>query len=163
MKQFLLLMALMLAVCVPWTHAQDLSIYNYETGVDSTKWVDISTGSTSLEMTGTDGAKASAVTNIGFTFTFAGTDYTQFSVNSDGNLRFGSTVTGTDAQTKPFATATTANKNAPKINFFGADGIMVAATGGGVKTKLVGAEPNRVLIVEFAAKSYNSTVDDNVI
>ena len=47
--------------------------------------------------TGTTNQK-SAVTNIGFTFYYMGTAYTQFSVNSNGQMRLGGTQIGTTAQ-----------------------------------------------------------------
>ena len=49
------------------------------------------TGSTQLVASGQDDG-VSVVTNIGFTFTYAGTAYTQFSVNANGLMRLGATA-----------------------------------------------------------------------
>ena len=64
--------------------AQSLEDYNFSTGVDATKWIAL-TSPTSLITPGAGDYGVSTVQNIGFTFNFAGTNYTQFSVNSDGN------------------------------------------------------------------------------
>ena len=71
--------------------AQSLEDYNFSTGVDASKWITLTSPTALVSSTG-DGV-ASSVKTIGFTFNFAGTNYTQYSVNSDGNLRFGSTAT----------------------------------------------------------------------
>ena len=65
-------------------NAQLSAIYQFSTGIDTTKWYTLTSDSTLLKVgTGND-SYASPVLNIGFTFNFAGVDYTQFSVNSDG-------------------------------------------------------------------------------
>ena len=102
MKKYLC-MLLMLVTLGMSGFAQVLSDYIMTTGTDATKWQTLTT--TTNLITGTGDSKASAVTNIGFTFNFAGTDYTQFSVNSDGNLRLGGTVTGTGSYSTPFSSS----------------------------------------------------------
>ena len=123
-KKLLLLAALI----VPWAtqaQTQTLSNYAFTTGLDSSKWVNMASATQILTCTGNDGA-ASAVVNIGFSFPFADTAYTQYSVNTDGNLRLGGTVTGTTNYTTPFGSST-ANQNNPKINAFGCDGYGTAS------------------------------------
>ncbi len=138
--------------------AQSLEDYNFSTGVDATKWIPLTSPTTLVSSTG-DGV-ASTVQNIGFTFNFAGTNYTQYSVNSDGNLRFGSTVTGTSYYTTPFS-STNAGYNNPKINFMGCDGYLTAS--GHITAKVVGTAPDRILVVEFATSTYNSTSRDAIL
>ena len=95
MKSFLRCLTLIAALCVGWSaNAQGLGVYEYSTGIDANKWITL-TDYTDVSGSGSGDSWASSVMNIGFTFPFGGTDYTQYSVNSDGNLRLGSTVTGT--------------------------------------------------------------------
>jgi len=142
--------------------AQSLSNYIMTTGTDATKWETLSSPTTILELgTSTSGdSKASAVTNIGFTFNFAGTDYTQFSVNSDGNLRFGSTVTGTANYSTPFSSSN-ANINNPKINILGCDGYITDS--GHVYHEVIGTAPNRICVIEFATSTYISSSRNSVL
>ena len=103
LQRLLLIVAMML---VPWvTQSQTLEDYTFSTGVDTTKWVDMSTATTILSPSGSDGL-ASSVRNIGFPFPFGEEGYAQYSVNTDGNLRLGPTVTGTGSRS-PHPTATT--------------------------------------------------------
>ena len=152
---------LVAALLVPWTsNAQTLENYGFTTGVDSTKWVDMSTATQILSPSGNDGL-ASAVQNIGFTFPFAGTDYTQYSVNTDGNLRLGSTATATSYYTTPF-NSTNANNNNPKINAFGCDGY---GLGGSHYVKALAQETidgDSMLVVEFCMGTFNSTTRNNL-
>ena len=114
-QRLLLIVATML---VPWvTQAQTLGEYTYSTGIDTSKWIDMSTATQILTPSGHDGL-ASSVQNIGFSFPFGEDGYTQYSVNTDGNLRLGSTATTTLNYSTPFS-ASNANVNNPKINAFG--------------------------------------------
>ena len=142
--------------------AQNLSDYVMTTGTDATRWETLSTPTTILELgTSTSGdSKASVVTDIGFTFNFAGTDYTQFSVNSDGNLRFGSTVTGTSYYTTPFSSSN-ANQNNPKINMLGCDGYITDS--GYVHQEVIGTAPDRVCVIEFATSTYASSSRNSLL
>lgn len=151
MKKFLL-MTLMLLTMGMSGFAQFLSDYIMTTGTDATKWQTLTT--TTNLITGTGDSKASAVTDIGFTFNFAGTNYTQFSVNSDGNLRFGAAVTGTINYSTPFS-STNANANNPKINMLGCDGYITDS--GYVYHEVIGTAPDRVCVIEFATSTYNQT------
>ena len=102
------------------SHAQGLGNYGFATGVDSTKWVDISSARDMLGCSDDD-ALASELKVIGFSFPFGSSSYTSYSVNTDGNLRLGSNVTGTGYSTPPFSSLN-ADYNSPKINAFGCDG-----------------------------------------
>ena len=154
MKAFLRSLTLVAALCVGWAaNAQSLADYTYATGVDATKWVTI-TDSTNLLGTGNADGRASSLQNIGFTFPFGEDVYTQFSVNSDGNLRLGSTVTGTGAYSTPFNT--NANSNNPKINFLGCDGYFLDTIHYVYAENTVDANNDSILAVEFCLGTYTS-------
>lgn len=148
------ILALMAVVlCGMTAFGQTLADYKFATGTDANMWKTLSSPTTILSTEG-DGT-ASSVQNIGFTFTFGATNYTQFSVNSDGNLRFGPTATGTGSYTTPFSSSKAA-ANSPKINFFGCDGYLPSSANGGyVKYQLFGTSPNRVAVVEFSTNTYS--------
>ena len=151
MKKHLQCLLMLAALMLPWAgRAQSLGDYTFSTGTDATLWVDM-TSSTSILTSSGDGT-ASSVQTIGFTFPFGEGDYSQFSVNSDGNLRLGSTVTGTGNYSTPFSSST-ANTNNPKINAFGCDGYLVSGTHY-VKKKLFG---DSLLVVEFCMGTYTSS------
>ncbi len=154
MKAFLRSLTLVAALCVGWAaNAQSLADYTYATGVDATKWVTIA-DSTNLLGTGNADGRASSLQNIGFTFPFGEDVYTQFSVNSDGNLRLGSTVTGTGAYSTPFNT--NANTNNPKINFLGCDGYFLDTIHYVYAENTVDANNDSILAVEFCLGTYTS-------
>ncbi len=154
MKAFLRSLTLVAALCVGWAaNAQSLADYTYATGVDAAKWVTI-TDSTNLLGTGNADSRASSLQNIGFTFPFGEDVYTQFSVNSDGNLRLGSTVTGTGAYSTPFNT--NANTNNPKINFLGCDGYFLDTIHYVYAENTVDANNDSILAVEFCLGTYTS-------
>ena len=154
MKAFLRSLTLVAALCVGWAaNAQSLADYTYATGVDATRWVTI-TDSTNLLGTGNADGRASSLQDIGFTFPFGEDVYTQFSVNSDGNLRLGSTVTGTSAYTTPFNT--NANSNNPKINFLGCDGYFLDTIHYVFAENTVDANNDSILAVEFCLGTYTS-------
>ena len=138
-----------------------VSQYSMESGTDASKWINLPTDAASTQtllMNGGD-AQASDVVNIGFDFLFGGTSYSQFSVNTDGNLRLGSTATATFAFSGPFG-GSNLTKNLPKINGMGCDGIMTAD--GYVKSAVIGTTPNRVLVVEYKTAKFanNASVSD---
>ena len=81
-----------------------LENYGFTTGVDTSKWVDMTSAGPILTPSGSDGL-ASSVLDIGFSFPFGSQTYTQYSVNTDGNLRLGSTVTATGSYTTPFSSS----------------------------------------------------------
>jgi hypothetical protein len=81
----------------------------------------------------------SAVQNIGFTFNYNSTNFTQFIVSADGSMRFG-TVAPTSGTT-PISTAT--NTNA--IAALARDGLSF----GGVIVSTTGTAPNRVCVIQW--------------
>jgi hypothetical protein len=157
MFKFLSKLLLAAALCVPWvTQSQELGDYTFSTGTDPTMWVDMSSATQILTPTGNDGL-ASSVQSIGFPFQFGEDVFTQYSVNTDGNLRLGSTVTGTGSYSTPFS-ASNANTNSPKINAFGCDGYGVSGSHY-VKAQNVG---DSMLVVEFCMGTYNTNSRDNL-
>ena len=156
MKSFLRCLALITALCVGWSaNAQELEEYVYSTGIDASKWITL-TDYTDVSGTGSGDSWASSVMNIGFNFPFGDVVYTQYSVNSDGNLRLGSTVTGTNNYGTPFSSSA-ANTNNPKINFFGCDGYLVSGTHY-IHSQNFG---DSLLVVEYCLGPYSSTYRNN--
>ncbi|MBQ1408522.1 MAG: fibronectin type III domain-containing protein, partial [Bacteroidales bacterium] len=149
-------MLLIAALVVPWaTQAQTLESYGFTTGIDASKWVDMTSATQILSPSASDGL-ASSVESIGFEFPFGASTYTQYSVNTDGNLRLGSTVTGVSNYSTPFS-STNANINNPKINAFGCDGYGVSGSHyvKALAQELTGGDS--LLVVEFCMGTYNNT------
>lgn len=159
MRIKLTLFFLILWTGVQMLSAQTLGNYTFSTGIDATKWIPLTT-TTNLLTVGSGStthpydSRRSTVLDIGFTFTFGSEQYTKFSVNSDGNLRFGTTATGFANYSTPFS-STNSNANNPKINFFGANGD--ATDSGYVRKEIVGVEPNRICVIEFATSTTYSS------
>ena len=140
---------------------QTVSQYQFTTSTSASLY-DMSSGTSNLGTSGMVGVDdgRSAVTNIGFTFKFCGTDYTQFSVNTNGGMRLGSTqvVTGPNATNFPAATS-------PLIApYWGDLAVGASGVGGKVHFKLFGTSPSRYIVVEwknmeinFGATTGNST------
>ena len=156
MKKKLSILMLLAALMVPWaSKAQFLVDYSFSTGTDATKWITVPSSIPSLITPGAGDYGVSSVVNIGFTFPFGMGNFTQFSVNSDGNLRFGSTVTGTSNYTTPFSSSN-ASVNAPKINPMGCDGYLTDS--GYVRNyNTEDANGDSLLVVEFATSTYTTT------
>ena len=147
---------LIAAMCVGWVaNAQSLETYTYSTGVDESMWITV-TDSTNLLVSGTADSKYSSVQSIGFAFPFANSSFTQFSVNSDGNLRLGPTVTGTANYLTPFSAANSSINN-PKINFLGCDGYYVDTLHYVYAQNTVDASNDSLLVVEFCLGTYTSS------
>lgn len=127
MRIKLTLFFLILWTGVQMLSAQTLGNYTFSTGIDATKWIPLTT-TTNLLTVGSGStthpydSRRSTVLDIGFTFTFGSEQYTKFSVNSDGNLCFGTTATGFANYFPPPFSSNNSNANNPKINFFGANG-----------------------------------------
>lgn len=81
------LLALACGAMLSTAFAQTVNLYSFSTGSGS---LDPMSGASTLIGSGQDDA-ASAVTNIGFSFNYEGTNYTQFSVNSNGGMQLGGT------------------------------------------------------------------------
>ncbi|MBR5028731.1 MAG: hypothetical protein IKX51_05890, partial [Bacteroidales bacterium] len=128
-----------------------LSSYVYSTGVDSVSgWLSPTLTYSSL-VSGDD--VASGVCNIGFNFVFEGGVYTQFSVNTNGNLRLGGVAISSGYYSVPFGSSY-ADFNTPKIVGVGADLYGRTLTYG-----VSGISPNRVGVFTYDGYTYGSTTD----
>ncbi len=102
---------------------------------------DMSTGTTSLVGVSSDDG-ASIVQDIGFEFWFVGTKYTQFSANANGLIRLGAV-----GVTTAFTNALTSATNVPQLAVYWDD--LATGLNGGVKYKVVGTAPNRILVIDW--------------
>ena len=126
-----------------WQINAQVSSYSFSAGTAGT--LDPMTGSTQLVGSASDDG-ASAVTNIGFTFNYAGVNYTQFSANANGLVRLGATAVTTQWTN----TAANANTASPAIMAYWDDLATGSAVGGGkVHYLLTGSAPNQKLIIEW--------------
>ena len=89
------------------TQAQSLLDYTFSTGTDATAWVTLSSSATEVSSI-YDDDQGSSLINIGFTFQFCGTNYTQWSCNSNGRVRLGSTAVS-NYWANPFTTSSLTN------------------------------------------------------
>ena len=121
-------------ICI---HAQSMTNYTFSTSTPATL-EDMSSGTNQL-IAGSSDDVASAITNIGFTFYFMGTPYTQFSVNSNGQMRLGSTVISSGDYD--------VSNLVPLIVPMSADNYILST--GKVHYKISGVSPNRKLVVEW--------------
>ncbi|MBL7989452.1 MAG: choice-of-anchor D domain-containing protein, partial [Chlorobi bacterium] len=132
---------LLLSVLCWQAQSQSISQYQFSSSTGGSL-TDMSSA-TSLLGTYQDDA-ASSVTNIGFTFKLTGTDYTQFSVSSNGALGLGSSTVTTTYCCPP---SLASSYGTPVISAFWRD--QYTAQDGGVYYLLSGTSPNRVLTVEW--------------
>jgi hypothetical protein len=102
---------------------------------------DMSSGTTELVGPDSDSG-VSPVVPIGFDFWFVGSRQTQFSANANGLMRLGPFVVAT-ASTNNLTSAT----NTPQVAPYWDD--LRTGTNGKVHYKVVGAAPNRRLVVEW--------------
>jgi len=117
-----------------------LSTYTFSTST-GISLENINTGSTQLISSASDDVNSS-VQNIGFLFNFAGSTYSQFSVNSNGLLRLGPTIVSTTGLNQLTAAA-----DMPKISPYWDD--LATGVDGHVRYKLTGTSPNRKLVIEW--------------
>ena len=145
--------ALLLPIILIVFNTQNFSVLgqvgNYSFSTGTTGVLNPMTGSTQLVGASSDDG-VSTVTSIGFSFTFNGTAYTQFSANANGLIRLGATAISS-AWSNGTATSTTAwyasTVNLPLISPYWDD--LATGLGGKVHTVLVGTAPNRIRIIEW--------------
>ncbi len=139
MKKYTLLIVL-LALSMAFLSAQIIADYAFSNTTDGT--LQDMTGSSSFTNL-TPGTYyddvASAVTNIGFTFGFGSGAYTQFSVNSNGQLQLGATAISGGAASPAL--------NTPRLAPLSGDNAIRAT--GKVHYLVTGTAPNRKLVVEW--------------
>jgi hypothetical protein len=126
-------------------NAQTVNLYSFSATNGGT--LDPMSGAVTLIGPNVDDA-ASAVTNIGFNFNYEGTDYSQFSVNSNGAMRLGGTVI-TAFNIDNISDAS----NNPKLAPFVADAQTTAT--GNVTTVLTGVAPNQIRMIQWNTEVYS--------
>ncbi len=143
-----IILALLLCLTAIGLFSQNMGNYNFTTNMTGSLALDIngndlnmSSGTTTLinAYSYTDDAYSS-VYNIGFTAYFLGSTYTQFSVNSNGQMKLGATSIGYYAYTTP------SNNETFLVPLTGDNALV---SGGKVISKLFNNTPNRVLVVEW--------------
>lgn len=143
MKRILLIL---FTTILMWNFAVGQSAENYSFNYATNgSLTDMSSGTTQLiTSTGTSDI-ASSVTNIGFTFPFMGSNYSQFSVNNNGLLRLGNTIVGNTWNNDLNTTS-----NLPLITAFW-DDFNSSSTSNTTKVhyKLTGSSPNQILTIEW--------------
>lgn len=140
MKKITLLLMVILS---SWHINAQVSSYAFVAGTGGT--LDPMTGSTQLVGSNSDDG-VSSVNNIGFTFTYAGTAYTEFSASANGLIRLGAA----GATSSWNNNTTNVANNSPAIMPYWDDLHTGTVAGGGkVHYVVVGAAPNRKLIVEW--------------
>lgn len=131
-------------------YAQSISNYTFTTFAPVTL-EDMSTGTTQLIGGSTNGV-ASGITDIGFTYYFMSVQYSQFSVNSNGQLKFGTSII-------PNSGITNAMLNTPLLIPMSGDNKLLST--GKVHYKLKGSSPNRILVVEWKDLVIPYPINDN--
>ena len=152
-----LLIPLLAALLLPLAaSAQTLGeAYVFGTGVDEEAWVTLGDDTTGVNITGDD--NASGLLPIGFGFNFCGTTHTQWSVNTNGRMRLGSTAINGQYQT-PFQVSNV-GVNLPVIVMYGCDNQFYNSSNY-CRYAVVGDEGERTLVVEYATspRSYEGTI-----
>jgi hypothetical protein len=104
--------------------------------------LDPMTGAAQVLNSSNDDTPTGAAANIGFSFNFNGTAYTQYSVSPDGWILLG----GATASSQ-FGNTVTSTLNVPKIYPYWDD--LATGTDGNVKTLVTGTAPNRIFKVQW--------------
>ncbi len=154
-SRLLLVLSLLLTLCLS-SQSQTLADYQFSTGHDASRWYSLDSSRNLIIMSGSRYYRRSGLEEIGFNFPFADTNYSQFSVTHDGNLRLGNVlaVSSSGNQGSPFV-ASRAGTNNPKINFMGCAGYSSDSIY--VHKQLFGSSPDRVMVIEFALQTYISS------
>ena len=134
-----------------FTGVNSQSIANYAFSTNKPVALEnMSTGTTQL-IPGSSIDVSSGITDIGFTFSFMGAAYSQFSVNSSGQLSLGTLVSATGI-------SEAAENAALIVPVSGTNSILNT---GKVHYMIQGASPNRILIVEWKNLNIPSPIIDN--
>ena len=153
MHKITLIAAVLMAAALPLRAQTLIDNYRFDTWEDATAWIDI-TGVDSALVTPpasgwiTSGGLSSQLTDIGFTFSFAGTDYTTFGTNLMGAVRLGARIVGTQSGSTILSTTSTL----PKVDGLGVRGMLDSTCY--IRCATVGTAGNRVLVVEYRLGIY---------
>ena len=126
--------------------------YRFSTGVDTTKWIDITGMDSTLIEAPASGlmySGRSGLMAIGFSYSFAGTSYTSFSVNCHGTIRLGGMIQATFQDN-----SLTQSFYMPQAVLFGSQGVLDSTCH--VSYATLGDSGSRVLVVEARMKIYNT-------
>lgn len=118
---------------------QTPDLYNFSTNTSGSL---ASMSDATLISSGANDDTPYAASNIGFTFNFNGTNYTQFSASPDGFITLGSATAASQ-----FTNSMTSSTNVPKIAPYWDD--VALGTNGTIKVKTVGSAPNRICVIEW--------------
>ena len=118
--------------------------WSFNTGVDTSLWIDISSGYSTIIAGGNHTSAASGLQDIGFSFTCGALTHTKFSTNINGTVRLGNTsMPASGYYTQPLGQ----NINTgPKIEPYGWQGRFDSTCY--TKTALVGDSGSRVRVIE---------------
>ena len=144
-------------------HAQ----FNYTPGVavnTTTTYTDLGTTGTAIATATTDEAN-SAAQNIGFTFNYNGTAFTQFVLNTNGLIRLGSAPPSTAAAHPDYAqtpdTGPIASTDPADVNLiapFNIDLVAGTSTPTEYRVATTGTAPNRVCTIQWKNVSDKATL-----
>ncbi|MFN9519459.1 MAG: hypothetical protein ACK574_06960, partial [Bacteroidota bacterium] len=146
---------LVFATCITHEVFAQASISNYAFTTGTTgslavdansNVVDMSTGTTDLVGPSIVTGSSEFITLSTFSFSFMGTRYTQFSVNNYGVVQLGSGAIASNAYLP--TTSNTLAAFAPS-SVGGNSGSMSTSSTGKIHYKVIGAFPNRCLVIEF--------------
>jgi len=144
------LFLLLLLLCALPAYSQSYVFDNSASVQAAYPWIDISTTGTTISLT--DDA-VSGVTNLGFTFNFGGTDFTQVRVASNGMLQFGGTSTAYTNATLPL-NGTGGEPNIDSVMLPLWDDLQPNNTASFIRFRSQGTAPNRVFIVSWLSVPY---------
>jgi hypothetical protein len=138
-------------------HAQTLNYAATNVVNTTSTYTDLGTSGTTIATANTDDAN-SAAQNIGFTFNYNGTAFTQFVFNTNGIIRLGSAAPSTaalyyDNNTARTATDPLASTNAADVNLvmpFNQD-LVPGSNAAGVDYRVLtsGTAPNRICTIQW--------------
>ena len=122
--------------------------YTFSTGVGtSATW--LTPTSPTSSSTGDD--VVSGTLNIGFTFTFEGTAYTQFKTSTNGHVFLGTSATSSSPLSSPYSSGNVTT-NYPRITGIGRDLYATSITYG-----VSGTAPNRICVITYNGYPYGSS------
>ncbi len=134
--------ALLMLFCVMFARNSHAASYQVTGPTTPYTWVDISTSPNTVALADDS---VSAIINIGFTFNFAGYDYTQLYIGSNGWLFFGP-ITSTVFTNTTVATSPVANVMMPYWDDLNPGGVATR-----VRYQTIGTAPNRQFVVSYLA------------
>ena len=151
---------LVLCLSVPRGHSQSLyDTYDFSNGIDMSLWEDMS-DATTLNLSGDDNAYTTPIP-IGFDFNLAGTDYQNWTINTNGTIRLGDTPISHAYYNYPLGT--NLPYNLPKIVVLGGDGYIVQGSGY-VKYKTIGStSEDHLLIIEYKLSTFSLNTRDHPV